>query len=93
MPGWIKISIDETCHVAWKVRTGRQEFCLHAIGDGPVGNRVTSDMAKARFDQGKCISPWIPVLFPRRAVTIGRRSHNCITAATRATLRGWLYFP
>ena len=63
MPGWIKISVDETCHVVWKVRTQGKVECLHAIGDGAEGNRVTSEMAEKRFEGGKCITPWLPVLF------------------------------
>jgi hypothetical protein len=90
--GWIKASIDETCHVAWRVRIGQRQTYLHAIGDGKAGNRVTEDLAKVRFDGGKCFTPWLPVLFPDRAVTTGRRSLNCVTAAARATLRGWLYW-
>ena len=90
--GWVRISIDETCHWVWKVHADNREITLHAIGDGPVGNRVTPEMAQARFADGKCITPWLPVLFPHRAVTVGRRSHNCVTAAMRALLRGWVYF-
>ncbi len=93
MPGFVKISVDETCHVAWKVRRGNQTAFLHAIGDGSSGTRVTSDMAEKRFAQGKCFSPWLPVVFVDRAVTYDRKSINCVTAASRAILRGWLYFP
>jgi hypothetical protein len=92
MPGWIKISVDETCHVVWKVRRRGHVVCLHAIGDGPEGNRVTGEMAEKRFDGGRCITPWMPVLFPHRAVTLGRRSRNCVTAASRAVVRGWVYW-
>jgi hypothetical protein len=93
MPGWIKISIDDTCHVAWLVRAHGRETYLHAIGDGPAGNRVTTDMAQMRFTKGACKTPWLPVLFPHRAVTLQRRSHNCVTAASRALVRGWLFWP
>jgi hypothetical protein len=93
MPGWIKISFDETCHVVWKIRQHRREYCLHAIGDGPIGNRVTTDMALSRFAQAKCTTPWLPVLFPDRAVTTGARHYNCITAASAALWRGWFYWP
>jgi hypothetical protein len=93
MPGWIKISVDETYHVVWKVRVRGKETCMHAIGDGAVGNRVTSEMAESRFSQGKCITPWLPVLFPHRAITLRRRSRNCVTAASRAVIRGWLFWP
>jgi hypothetical protein len=93
MPGWIKISVDETCHVVWKVKAGGRVTCLHAIGDGPAGNRVTEEMAEARFRQGKCVTPWLPVLFPGRAVTAGDRSYNCVTAASKAVLRGWVPWP
>jgi hypothetical protein len=44
--GWIKASIDETCHVAWRVRVGGEDVYLHAIGDGVAGNRVTGEMAR-----------------------------------------------
>ena len=90
--GWIKASIDETCHVAWQVRIGTSETYLHAIGDGETGNRVTEDLARVRFDGGKCFTPWLPVLFPTRAVKVSRRSTNCVTAALRAMFRGWLYW-
>ena len=92
MPGWIKISLDETCHVVWKVRANGHLACMHAVGDGPISNRVTQDMATSRFDQGKCITPRMPVLFPHRAVILGKRSRNCVTAASRAMARGWLYW-
>lgn len=91
--GWIKISIDESCHVAWKVRAKGREVFLHAIGDGWAGNRVTAELARKRFEAGKCVTPWLPVLFPRRAATGGRRSINCVTAAGRALVRGWFYWP
>jgi hypothetical protein len=91
--GWIKASIDETCHVAWKVRVKNRELYLHAIGEGEMGNFVTENLARLRFDGGKCFTPWLPVLFPRRAITAGSRSHNCVTAAGRAILRGWTYWP
>ncbi|HYE21941.1 MAG TPA: hypothetical protein VEA69_26105 [Tepidisphaeraceae bacterium] len=90
--GWIKISVDETCHVAWKVRAGDEEWCLHAIGQGESGNQVTTELAQVRFDGGKCKTPWLPVLFPHRAVTPGRRSINCVTASARALLRGWFWW-
>lgn len=93
MPGLIKISLDETCHVVWKVRRRRQVAYLHAVGDGPTGNRVTSEMAEKRFQQGRCFTPWLPVIFVGRATTCGRKSINCVTAASRALLRGWFYFP
>jgi hypothetical protein len=89
--GWIKLSIDETCHLAWAVRAAGCEYYLHAVGDGAAGNRVTQDLAKMRFDGGKFITPWLPVLFPRRAVTEHRRSINCVTAGMAAMMRGWLY--
>jgi hypothetical protein len=54
--------VDETCHVVWKVRVKEASAYLHAIGDGAAGNRVTSDMAEKRFHNGKCFSPWLPVL-------------------------------
>ena len=92
MPGWIRISVDETCHVVWEVRHGSHHRYLHAIGDGPVGNRVTSDSAEKRFHDGKCITPQLPVLFTSRAVTTGQRSKNCVTAASRALWRGWFYW-
>jgi hypothetical protein len=50
MAGWIKISVDETCHVVWSVTDARGRRYLHAIGDRKVGNRVTSEMAEKRFD-------------------------------------------
>jgi hypothetical protein len=91
MPGWIKISVDETCHVVWKVRANGRIECLHAIGDGAEGNRVTHDMAEKRFEQGTCVTPWLPVLFPGRTVMLGKRSTNCVTAASRALWRGWFW--
>lgn len=91
--GWIKASVDETCHVAWRVRVGGEDVYLHAIGEGAVGNRVTGEMARARFEGGRCFTPWLPVLFPGRAVTTGRRSINCVTAAGRAVVRGWVWWP
>ena len=92
MPGLIRISVDETCHVVWQVRSGRQSYYIHAIGDGPVGNCVTSDSAEKRFHQGRCITPWLPVFFSHRAVMPGIRSLNCVTAAARAMCRGWFYW-
>jgi hypothetical protein len=92
MPGWIQVSCDETCHVVWRVEVRRRETFLHAIGDGAVGNKVTEEMARKRFENGRCISPRLPVLFPGRAVTVGRRHINCVTAASRALVRGWLYW-
>jgi hypothetical protein len=92
MPGWIKISIDETCHVVWQVkRHGTAGKYLHAIGDGAEGNRVTDEMAEKRFHAGRCKTPWLPVLFPDRATLYGQRSQNCVTAASRALWRGWFY--
>ena len=91
--GWIKASIDETCHVAWRVRVGGADVYLHATGNGESGTRVTGEMARARFEGGRCVTPWLPVLFPRRAVTTGRRSINCVTAAGRAVVRGWVWWP
>lgn len=93
MPGWIKISVDDTCHVVWKVRTHGTEQAMHAIGEGPIGNRVTTDMAKKRFETAKCVTPWLPVLFVARTDLVGVRSYNCITAAMRAMWRGWFYWP
>jgi hypothetical protein len=46
--GWIKASIDETCHVAWRVRLGETDTYLHAIGEGESGNCVTENLAKVR---------------------------------------------
>ena len=92
MPGWIKLSVDETCHVVWKVRARGTETYLHAIGDGPAGNRVTTDSAEKRFDAGKCHTPWLPVLFTQRATPLYMRSTNCVTAASRAVCRGWFYW-
>ena len=89
--GWIKISVDENCHVAWKVRQHGKESYLHAIGDGAIGNRVTENLARVRFDGGKCRTPWLPVVFADRAMTQKRRSLNCVTAATSALIRGWFY--
>ena len=89
--GWVKVSVDEACHVAWRVRAGGTDTYLHAIGNGPAGTAVTGDLARVRFDGGRCVSPWLPVLFPGRAVTPGRRSVNCVTAAVSAVVRGWLY--
>ena len=93
MPGWIKISVDETCHVVWKVHAQHRDIYLHAIGDGPAGNRVTEDCAEIRFNTSTCQTPWLPVLFTDRAVTPGKHSTNCITAASRALWRGWFYGP
>jgi hypothetical protein len=89
--GWVKISVDETCHVVWRVRRGSEDIYLHAIGTGSARTVVTGDLAKMRFDGGRCISPWLPVLFPARAITPGRRSINCVTAAATAIVRGWFY--
>jgi hypothetical protein len=89
--GWIKASVDETCHVAWQVRMKKSHTYLHAIGEGEFGSCVTENMAKLRFDGGRCFTPWLPVLFPGHAVTVGNRSYNCVTAAGRAMLRGWIY--
>ena len=91
--GWIKLGVDETCHVTWVVRQGGAETYLHAIGDGSAGTRVTADMARTRFDKSRVHVGWLPVLFPRRAALPGRRSINCVTAAAGAMVRGWLYFP
>ncbi len=91
--GWVKLSIDETCHVAWVVRRRDGEMYLHAIGHGAAGTRVTEDMARARFAGGQLKTPWIPVLFPGRAAVRGRRSCNCVTAAAGAVVRGWFYLP
>ena len=66
MPGWIKLSIDETCHVVWKVHAPDRDIYLHAIGDGPAGNRVTEDCAEKRFNDSGCRTPWLPVLFTDR---------------------------
>jgi hypothetical protein len=90
--GWIKASVDETCHVAWQVRTKNNTIYLHAIGEGPTGNSATENLARVRFDGGKCFTPWLPVLFPRRAMTVNSHSYNCVTAAGRAVLRGWFYW-
>jgi hypothetical protein len=89
--GWIKLSVDETCHVVWAVRSKAGDIFLHAIGDGAEGNRVTREMARKRFDGGKCKTPWMPVIFPERAVFEQRRSMNCVTAAAVAVFRGWFY--
>jgi hypothetical protein len=92
MPGWVKISVDDTCHVVWQVkRRGTEPQFLHAIGEGPEGNRVTEEMAAKRFEAGVCKTPWLPVLFPDRTIMTGDRSHNCVTAASRALWRGWFY--
>jgi hypothetical protein len=90
---WIKIAMDQTCHVAWSVRhAGRQHF-LHAIGQGTQGNRITEELAKMRFEKSPLRTPWLPILFPSRALIQGKRSINCITAATGALCRGWFWFP
>lgn len=90
---WIKIAIDEVCHVSWSVRQADRRVYLHAIGDGERGNRVTDEMARMRFDKSRLYTPWIPVLFPSRVVTLESRSINCATAAARAAVRGWFWIP
>jgi hypothetical protein len=90
---WMKIAFDDGCHVAWSVRTSAGQRFLHAIGDGPEGNRITEDMAKMRFEKSRFRTPWLPILFPKRALIEGRRSINCVTAATGAFCRGWFWLP
>ena len=89
----MKIGFDDGCHVAWTVRSDGHERFLHAIGDGPAGNRITQDMARMRFDKSRFHTPWLPILFPQRAVIEGRRSINCVTAAAGAFCRGWFWLP
>lgn len=90
---WIKFSIDETWHVAWVVHWCGIDHFRHAIGDGVAGNRVTDNLAELRFTQSKYHSIWLPILFPQRALMDGSKSLNCVTAAIRALLRGWIYIP
>jgi hypothetical protein len=90
--GWIKIGIDETCHVAYRVFNRAHDAALHGIGDGAEGNKVTDNLAAMRFNQSRCVSPWLPVIFASRAALHGQRSFNCVTAALGAVRRGWLYF-
>jgi hypothetical protein len=91
--GWMKIGFDDGCHVSWTVRTGTEERFLHAIGEGDEGNRITPELAKMRFEKSRFWSPWLPIIFPRRACIDGRRSINCVTAACRAFCRGWIWWP
>ena len=90
---WMKIAFDEGCHVAWSVRSGEGRRFLHAIGEGREGNRITQEMAKMRFEKSRFRTPWIPILFPGRALVEGRRSLNCVTAAAGALCRGWFWLP
>lgn len=90
---WFKISIDETWHVVWVVRCKGRDHFRHATGDGSRGNRVTVTLAERRFHQGRTQSWWLPILFPQRALMDDMRSINCVTAAIRAFIRGWCYFP
>ncbi len=90
---WFKFSIDETWHVVWVVRWEGRDHFRHAIGDGRTGNLVTDGLAERRFHQGRTQSWWIPILFPQRALMLNQRSINCVTAAIRAFIRGWCYFP
>jgi hypothetical protein len=91
--GWIKFSIDETWHVVWVVRWEGSDYFRHAMGDGRTGNLVTDGLAERRFHQGRTQSWWLPILFPQRALMLNKRSINCVTAAIRAFIRGWCYFP
>lgn len=88
----IRFAVDETFHIVWCVRYGRQGMYLHAIGDGASGNRVTAEMAEHRFKTSGFRTFPLPLLFGSRAITTGRRSWNCWTAALHAWRRGVLYF-
>lgn len=87
---WMKIAVDEVCHVTWTVHTNGRQRYLHAIGDGDDANRVTEELARMRFDKSRLRTPWLPILFPKRAMTHGRKARNCATAAAAAFRRGWM---
>ena len=89
----MRIGVDECCHVAWCVHVDGEQHFLHAIGEGEEGNRITDDLAKMRFDKSRFRTPWLPVLFPRRALVADRRSYNSGTAAAGAFCRGWFWLP
>ncbi len=87
----MKFGFDEGCHVAWTVASSDGKKFLHAFGEGAEGNRITTDMAQMRFNKSRVYTPWLPILFPSRAMIDGRRSFNCVTAAAGAFSRGWFW--
>lgn len=89
---WMKIAIDECCHVSWKVRSRSEDKYRHAIGTVRDKADVTDELAQMCFGKSGFVTPWIPVLFTSRALLTDHRSRNCVTDALRAVVRGWFYF-